>query len=124
MTMRTQQYAKAAFPRIEKIAAKAELKKEYGSVALSFPVMVLTAGLAQATGFLRAKGKSHHNAYLNDLAEVLGVRDGEQLHKDVIRCDAQEYQQLTRNVLDAAGWMKRYAQALLKVEETGGAGRD
>ncbi|MFZ4538548.1 type III-B CRISPR module-associated protein Cmr5 [Propionivibrio sp.] len=142
MQTRSQQYAKAAYPRVDAIKNKPEEKK-YGALALNFPVMVLQSGLAQATGFVLAKGKYEHLKYLDDLAAVLGEGHGtafqgkiidsnpaEQLEALKLRCKAfhgkiidsnlTDYQHLTRRTLDAAGWFKRYAQGILGAKTTDG----
>lgn len=93
-----------------------EYASKYRALALSFPIMVLQSGLAQATGFLQAKssGDNEYQLYLSDLAGILGKSSGENLHQAVIDSSLPDYQQLTRQALDASGWLKRYAQALLK----------
>ena len=93
-----------------------EYASKYRALALSFPIMVLQSGLAQATGFLQAKssGENEYQRYLSDLAGILGKSSGENLHQAVIDSSLPDYQQLTRQALDASGWLKRYAQALLK----------
>ncbi|MBL8483896.1 MAG: type III-B CRISPR module-associated protein Cmr5 [Rhodocyclaceae bacterium] len=124
---RTQTYARRAYTCIEAVKGT-PIEKKYGALALSFPVMVLKNGLAQATGFLLAKAKDEHIAYLNDLARVLngvdgnadGNSPGQALHRTIIATDLTAYQRYTRNTLDAAAWMKRYAQGLLKAEATDG----
>ena len=115
METRSQRYAKAAIKKIEAVLGQNE-EKAYGALALRFPVMVLQGGLSQATGFLLAKGKAHHLRFLNDLAGILGHDDGKKLHEKIIASNLADYQQLTRNTLDAAAWMKRYAQGTLKAE--------
>ena len=120
MQIRTQQYALAAYTRIQAVKNQAHVK-EYGALALQFPVMVLQSGLAQASGFLLAKGKVHHLAYLNDLAEILGFggdQKAKDLHRRIIASDLATCQRLTRNALDAAAWLKRYAQGELKADPT------
>ena len=88
-----------------------------------FPVMVMQAGLAQALGFMLAKGQGDTNAYgcyLDDLALVLlgkhGHARGEagrNLHKEVIEADLTRYRRMTRDILMVAGWFKRFGQAYL-----------
>jgi CRISPR-associated protein Cmr5 len=129
METRSQKYARAAYDRI--MARKeTPVEARYGALALSFPVMVLQSGLAQATGFLLAKGRDEHHALLDDLAGVLQqcgtvtlpnahpARTG--LHEYIIASDLATYQYLTRCVLEAAGWFKRYAQGILKADPTAG----
>ncbi|MFA9203504.1 MAG: type III-B CRISPR module-associated protein Cmr5 [Flavobacteriales bacterium] len=126
MQTRTQKFALRAYPLVEKQSNNQQgndveskkLASKYRTLALTFPNMILQSGLSQATGFLLAKGKDEHMAYLNDLARVMadGLADGASLHQHTINSQVGEYQQLTRRALDASAWLKRYTQALLKAE--------
>lgn len=110
---------------------------EYASLALAFPAMILQNGLAQATGFLLAKGarsdrsgkaqETAHIALLDDLARVLReagsteAGSGSALHEAIIQVDMQGCMRLTRDALDASGCLKRYVQGVLKAgREDGG----
>ena len=100
-------------------------KKEYGALAHRLPGMILQNGLAQATGFLRAKGKQEHRALLDDLntvlraAEVTDTSHGAALHQKIIESDLDKALLLTRRSLEASGWIKRYVQGVLRVDATG-----
>lgn len=113
MTIRTQQYALRAYPKINDVKGR-EIEKKYRTLALTFPTMILQAGLAQAVGFLQGKGKVEHLQYLADLAHVLEIENADSLHTQVIGSTVTEYQYLTRKSLDASAWLKRYTQALLE----------
>ena len=119
---RTQELATKAYRCVVEHKGK-PLEKEYSSLAHSFPSMILQNGLAQATGFLLAKGKVEHQALLDDLnavlcsAKAVATACGSELHTEVIKADLSETMQLTRHSLDASAWIKRYAQALLKRED-------
>ena len=100
-------------------------KRKYGALAHKLPGMILQNGLAQATGFLLAKGDKEHVALLDDLNYVLraaGVSDADDgpcLHKAIIASDLDRILILTRRSLEASGWLKRYAQGVLGVDATG-----
>lgn len=115
MNTRSRQHAANAHACVSAVASQAYASK-YRALALSFPIMVLQSGLAQATGFLQAKSSDNneYQRYLSDLAGILGKNSGKSLHKAVIESRLPDYQQLTRQALDASGWLKRYAQALLQ----------
>lgn len=113
METRDQKYAKAAFPKVDKQKGK-DTEKSYRTVALNFPVMILQSGLTQSIGFLLAKNKAEHQAYLQDLADILGLQNAKKLHETIIGCNLSDYQQHTRKALEASAWLKRYTQALLK----------
>ena len=120
---RTQRMAHAAHAAVEARKSYAQTK-EYGSLALSLPAMILQNGLAQATGFLLAKGagknESAHLALLDDLAAVLRAtvgapaKTGSELHQHIIGADLGRSMVLTREALAVSGWLKRYAQGVLK----------
>lgn len=118
MKLRAHVVAQKAYARVE-ARLNFDKKKEYGSLAHKLPVLILQNGLAQATGFLRAKGEAHHTALLDDLAMLLDSKDGKTLHEQVIAADVAQTMLLTRRSLEAAGWIKRYVQGLLKVDATG-----
>lgn len=118
---RTNRLATEAYRRV--VAHKGDAdEKDYSSLAHSFPSMILQNGLAQATGFLIAKGKGQHRTLLEDLAAVLqaanatSLADGSELHDKIINADLSETMRLTRHSLEASAWIKRYAQGLLKRE--------
>lgn len=139
MTPRSHELARAAHACVVAVKGRKDpaFEKKYGALAHKLPVLVLQNGLAQATGFLLAKAgdvpsgngpvRSEHRALLTDLAQVL-TRTGEpmcgsadQLHQTIIQADVVSTMRLTRRVLDASAWLKRYVQGVLNVTATGDA---
>ena len=122
--IRTHTVASAAYERVDARRSDAK-KKEYGALAHRLPGMILQNGLAQATGFLLAKGKQEHRALLDDLnavlqaAEVTDTSHGAALHQKIIESDLDKALLLTRRSLEASGWIKRYVQGVLRVDATG-----
>jgi len=119
---RAQRLAGEAMARVKAVVAKdAAFAKKYRTRAMGFPAMVMQAGLASSVGFLLAKagekaqGKEYRQ-YLDDLARVAGYEGGLELHEKVIRADLAAYRLATRDVLDAATWIKRMCQALIAGE--------
>lgn len=121
MQIRTHKYAEEAFPLIKAIKDKtlkqalddSKFEAKYRTLALNFPTMIMQSGLAQAIGFLMAKGKDEHKIILQHIQTIL---DRPNLHADILASDIGQYQLLTRQALDATAWLKRYTQALLKKE--------
>lgn len=111
---RTQHYAEKSLQKIDAIKGK-DTAKEYKSRCDNFPVMVMQSGIAQAVGFMLAKGKDDkaYSQYLNDLASVMGDTDGKAFHARIIAAPLPDYRNLTRQTLNAAGWFKRFGQAYL-----------
>ncbi|MCY4589135.1 MAG: type III-B CRISPR module-associated protein Cmr5 [Alphaproteobacteria bacterium] len=129
MQIRTHAVASEAYARVavrrDDQGKNALTKKEYGTLAHKLPGMILSNGLAQATGFLLAKGNPEHKALLDDLNAVLRAsgaadfRDGATLHRHIIESDLRQTLMLTRRALEASGWIKRYVQGVLRVDATG-----
>lgn len=132
MKVRTHAVARAAYEcvarRRDEKGRHGVDKEKYGALAHKLPGMILENGLAQATGFLLAKGTpehSEHRALLDDLsatlraAETTTASDGSHLHQEIIDSDVDRTLMLTRRSLEAAGWLKRYAQGVLRVNATG-----
>lgn len=124
IAIRTHTVATSAYKVI--LARKGQkLEKQYGALAHKLPGLILQNGLAQATGFLLAKGKGEHIALLADLGQVLhaidsGISgDASTLHQEIIAADLTKTIGLTRRTLEVAGWMKRYVQGVLGVDATG-----
>ncbi|MBF1286882.1 type III-B CRISPR module-associated protein Cmr5 [Neisseria sicca] len=112
--IRSQKYAQRALGLIQRVKEKNEKVKEYRTLALNFPTMILQSGLAQAIGFLQAKGKEEHLLLLAHIAELLEENENkDSLHKKILEADLSHYQLLTRKAIEAASSLKRYTQALL-----------
>ena len=126
IAVRTHAVARAAFERVD-ARRDSPRKKEYGALAHRLPGMILQNGLAQATGFLLAKGNDEHLGLLEDLGAVLrsaGVvpaasGDGRGLHDLIIASGLTDTMNLTRRSLEASAWIKRYVQGVLRVDATG-----
>jgi CRISPR-associated protein Cmr5 len=123
-TLRSHQVAQLAYNRV--LAHKDQQhKKAYGALAIQFPLLILHHGLAQSSGFLLAKKETHHLALLDDIAAVLNqtfdinTENREALHQRIIAANLSETIVLTRRILEICGWLKRYAQGVLKIDATG-----
>jgi CRISPR-associated protein Cmr5 len=123
---RSHRVAQSAYSVVDARKTFAE-QKVYGALAHKLPILILQNGLAQATGFLLAKGKAEHLALLDDLTMVLretgetGCNNPSGMHQTVIAADTPKTMHLTRRALEASGWIKRYVQGVLKVDATGEA---
>ncbi len=91
--------------------------REFVSFAREFPALVRSCGLAQAIAFAKAK-KQHQAQYLQDLAAVLhAIGHAEAASADDLERATREhpvpsYLRLSRNALQAAGWLKRCVEAV------------
>jgi CRISPR-associated protein Cmr5 len=99
------------------------VKESYTQLAKKFPALVQSCGLAQSIAFVEAKEKENNigKTYLDDLKEVMG-RPQDNLAEKSRGVPLIEYQHLTRNALESATWIKRYAESLLEVNNIHGTG--
>jgi CRISPR-associated protein Cmr5 len=106
----TQKMAQAAYQQI----VQRRPNKEFISFAREFPSLVHSCGLAQAVAFAKAKKRVE---YLEDLAAVLKAVDHSEgdspdnLELATRKHAVAAYIRLSRNALQAAGWLKRYVEA-------------
>lgn len=113
MPTREQERSQKAYTKVS-AQQKADKEAEYKRFSKSFPALIHTCGLAQAVAYGQAKAPG---SYMNDLAAVVGVADGEELARKARTDPLPLYQKSSRDTLAAATWLKRYAEALLKGEE-------
>ncbi len=129
--IRSHRVATAAYACVE-ARRNADNKKKYGAIAHKLPGMILQNGLAQATGFLLAKGASapEHLMLLDDLKGVLhaggtlDVSTRDALHQAIISANLTQTLKYTRAALEASGWLKRYVQGVLRITATGDDSND
>lgn len=110
---RTQVYAERAYGVVTNREKNGGKWEEYGRFAKSFPALVQSSGLAQACAFAEAKKME---AILSDLETVLEMSGGT-LIKVSREAPLEQYMLLSREVMAAAGWIKRYVQALSKEDD-------
>ena len=119
---RSQKLAQAAFSNAN--ARHNSLKEkdfnEYISFAKKFPALMHTCGLAQAVAFALAKKESD---YINDLSALLNaggysnISSASALLNQTQTLQLGEYLRLSRDTINAASWLKRYAEAVAGGEE-------
>ncbi len=90
--------------------------RQYGAMCHKLPILIRTAGLAQALTFVESRPKKDtaYQRFLSDLAatveqpELAATARGE---GNLLR-----YMRLTQQVLAALLWYKRFAQSILGVD--------
>jgi CRISPR-associated protein Cmr5 len=115
MLTRNQQFALSVYEKVKTVPEKD--RNKYGTMAQKLPVLIRTAGLAQAIGFLEAKSNEKGNELLlKHLAEVLEFSDLKSFGKKCREAELIEYLRLTQNALAALLWFKRYSVSVLGLE--------
>src|ERR1700726_3741047 len=111
---RDQEYAVNAYNRVKTVKPLPKAARDrYGSMAHKLPILIRTAGLAQAVAFVEARGKDGHKRLLNDLALTVEKRDKQELLKEAREAELNDYIYLTQQVMAALLWYKRFAQSVL-----------
>ncbi|GEM87849.1 type III-B CRISPR module-associated protein Cmr5 [Meiothermus granaticius] len=117
---REQKRAQSAFEKVSRhLGRDITWRDQYGGMAHKLPVLVRQAGLAQALAFVESRGKEAHKALLDDLAQTVGFPKADLLKRSR-EAQLSEYLLLTREVLAAAQWYKRFSQSVLDVEAGAG----
>lgn len=120
----SQKMAQVAYQRVHQRFKGKKATDKFASFARNFPSLVHSCGLAQSVAFGKARDKGkkeEHYDYLEDFAAVLvaaghsDVTSVDQLEHAVRTLPVSAYVRLSRHALQAAGWLKRYVEA---VEET------
>jgi CRISPR-associated protein Cmr5 len=100
-------------------------KKEYRSIVLKFPTLIITNGLGQSIAFLKAKGKNDNSKPEEKLyRDIEGWLDrcfqwnvkGELIEK-IITLPSDKFRLVTAETLSYLSWLKRFADAVLPKEE-------
>ena len=105
-------------------ASSKEVQASYGRLCYDFPVMVMTAGLAQSVAYYQskatAKDVSHpsaqNQAYGLFLAHMAKVSDHKDLYTYVHTAGLGDYMLTTQRLLDAGVFFKHLAASVLRVE--------
>lgn len=102
-----------------------KFKKEYRSIVMKLPTLILTNGLGQTLAFLKSKGKGNENnpeeKVYGDLQGWLAkpnvVNWGKVTHKGLIErimaIDSTKYRFVTMESLSFLNWLKKFADAVL-----------
>lgn len=119
MLTRDQVYAEKVFNQVTQLLHRPKAERtQYGSMAHKLPVLIRTAGLAQALAFVEARGKDPHRDLLKHI-ELTLYGSNSNPNRLIVRSRLSklaEYQQLTHNTLKALLWYKRFAQSVLDVD--------
>ena len=111
-------------PNKEKRQANQTKRNQYGSMAHKLPVLIRTAGLAQALAFVEARHKadSPQHLLLAHLEQVVAVQKLAQTSRDTESLG--NYMYLTHQCLAALLWYKRFAQSVLDVDASDAGNAD
>ncbi|MCX7719156.1 MAG: type III-B CRISPR module-associated protein Cmr5 [Candidatus Sumerlaeaceae bacterium] len=110
---RQQRMAQRAFEQIKSVANRPDTEqKDYARFAKQFPALIHSCGLCQAVAFAQAKDHTDHIRHLAAVMEMNNKND--EFLTTIRQAQTMAYLRLSRIGLQAASWLKRYAEALLK----------
>ncbi|MGZ5434688.1 MAG: type III-B CRISPR module-associated protein Cmr5 [Pyrinomonadaceae bacterium] len=109
---RSQRFASSAFDNVDALKASAGRDK-YKAITRNLPVLIRTAGLAQALAFVPSgeEQKRMHEMLVGHLSVTLGTKLVDACRDRNL--PLEEYMRLTRATLDALVWYKRFAESLI-----------
>lgn len=120
MQTRDQKYAVQIFGQVKAVkdSPNEDEHKQYGSMAHTLPILIRSAGLAQALAFVEARGKDPHKNLLDHLAKVIlnEGSNGRSLCEQSWKAELADYKYLTHKAMAALVWYKRFAQSVLNVD--------
>jgi CRISPR-associated protein Cmr5 len=112
---RQQTWAKEAYARVAAHVGKTDVR-EYRTLCMKMPVLIMQSGLVQALAFMRSRGDLG-KTFSGDLASVYGITGadpGKGLMETAQGADELTlYLALTRDIIDASTWLRRFAQSEL-----------
>ena len=122
MSNRGQKHLLLAAEQVKKVQGT-EAADIYGGLCHNFPIMVRSLGLCQTLAYYESKttgkDKKRCAAYEHKLSDIRAISEipaNKVLSTYAAGLPVLEYMQLTREILDAAIYFKRFAVSLLKVE--------
>lgn len=116
MQTRDQIYAATVYQQVSTVREKEPEYTKYGAMAHKLPILIRTAGLAQALAFVEARGKEIQKRLLIDLKTTIEPNDPRTLLMHAQQADLSEYMRLTQQIMAALLWYKRFAQSILGVD--------
>jgi CRISPR-associated protein Cmr5 len=116
MHTRDQIYAATVYEQVSTVREKEPDYKKYGAMAHKLPILIRTAGLVQALAFVEARGKEIQKRLLSDLKTTIEPNDPRTLLVHAQQADLSEFMRLSRQIMAALLWYKRFAQSILGVD--------
>ena len=116
MQTRDQIYAVDVYKKVSAVKKTVEEadRNRYGAMAHQLPILIRSAGLAQALAFLESRDTKGHKQLLIDLAATVGQPGT--LLQSAREASIGEYMNLTQQVMAALLWYKRFAQSVLDIK--------
>lgn len=113
--MRQQAWSLAAHTRVEGLAD--DMRSEYRTVAMKGPVLLQQSGVMQTLAFFLSRKDPAGQRWCQHLAEIHGAGDAQALLKRAQTAEMDAYLRLSRELIDVAVWIRRFAQICLESAE-------
>ena len=94
------------------------LRKDYKNHAKSLPMMIRANGLGATLAFLKSKDDTYYQKLYEQLGKYLQTKNTKlsgEVADAILNCTSQETKELTKEALTFLGWLRRFAEGLIKV---------
>lgn len=112
-----QEIAKPVYDKVEaygKVHKKGTAERDqYISMAQKLPILIRTAGLAEALAFVESRKEEAYKDFLKDVATVVSGKNMRDFAEASCSAEMQEYIYLTRRTMLALKWFKRFTESVL-----------
>ncbi len=118
MQTREQEYARRSHAQVQALVTpkvKKAYRDQYGTLCHKLPILIRTAGLAQALAFVQTRKEAAYTELLDHLADVVGCANGKELAEKSRSAELGAYMRLTQQTLAVLVWYKRFAESVLDV---------
>lgn len=118
-TTRQQQRAVASHDLVE-AARQTGNWDNYRTFCMKGPTLLQQSGLMQTTVFCSSRSDDGARAWIGDVARVMNAgrpAEGRSLAERARTAPLAEYLALTRDAIDAATWLRRYAMAFAQDDD-------
>ncbi len=112
MLTRDQAYGISAHKNVQAIKENKAARK-YGVMCHKLPILIHTAGLAQALAFVDSRKGDIYKTFLEDLGKTVEEKD---IVTTAREANLNDYMRLAAQVMAALVWYKRFAQSILGVD--------
>lgn len=114
-----QQLAETAYQDVTAVKGKDEAyRKKYATMAHKLPILIHTAGLAQAVAFVQARGSDAQTELLDQVSRAIdlsSIKNGDDMARESRNAPLATYMLLTRRAMAALLWYKRFVESILKI---------
>lgn len=109
--MRQQDWSRKALSKVKEQVSSPKAGK-YKTLCMKAAGLIQKGGAIQALAFIRSRGeKNMGSQFYNDMAYIYGQKT---LFEDLQKAELPQYLAMSRDLIEVAAWMRRFAQIEMK----------